>query len=337
MATTVNKTLQALRVNDPVITQVVHGYMQANSIAPFVAPVVTVEARGGKIIRFGRENLVLENTKRAPGTRIGRVHTSFSNDQFSLLQYARSGAVTAEEYEEAINGDAQIDLRTKAALRAAQAIEQDWENDVISAITNASLYETSCTEALAGTAKFSDSSSDPEVTVQSWREAVRSQIGVYPNSAVISTDVYNALKFHPIFRDRIKYTSNASVTLDMIANFFELERGIRVAQRVKVDPLTNQFVDMMPDGLFVLFYSPQDATNSTDYGTVFTPSDGADRARPSFAYTYQLRGYPIGAVERFDEDERVFLTDIIAEQQIVLTMQGATDKVGGGFLGTAVV
>lgn len=336
----IQNNLSNLRVNDPVITQVVHGYVQADSIADFVAPVVPVDVRAGKIIKFGKEQFVVTDTRRAPGSLIQRVGSTYAYENFILQQHAVSGTVTEEEYQEAINGEARVDLRANAALRAANAIAQDWEAEVIERITNANAYETSNKAVLAGTAQFSDPGSDPEKTVQAWKEAVRAQVGVYPNSAVISSDVFNALKFHPVFRDRVKYTSQASINLEMLATWLDLPGGIKVAQRVKVDPATNTLVDMMPAGTMVLFYKNSLGlveANSGRPGTIFTPANGADRAMPSFAYTYQLRGYPVATKERFNEDHRVYLTDIIAEQQIVLTGLGNTGLVGAGFLATSVV
>ena len=334
--TIVNQSLASLRINDPVIQQVVHGYVQADSIADFVAERVPVDVRAGKVIKFGKEQFAVTDTRRAPGSLIQRSVTGYDYEDFNLQQHARSGVVTEEEYQEAINGEGRIDLRVNAALKAANEIAQSWEAEVLETVTNASAYEDSCKMVLAGSAKFSDPNSDPEITIQNAKEAVRSQIGIYPNAAIMSSDVFNALKFQPSFRDRIKYTSSASVNLDMLANWFDLPAGIKVSQRVKLDGATNRLVDMMPPGTLLLFYkggtSGMLEANSGRPGTIFVPANGADRANPSFAYTYTLRGYPITTKERFNEDYRVFLTDVLVEQRIVMTGLGETGKVGAGFL-----
>lgn len=330
--------LSNARVVDPVITQVVHGYCQADSIADFVAPVVPVDVRAGKVIKFGKEQFTVSDTRRSPGTRIERVSTTYGYEDFLLQQHARAGVITEEEYQEAMYGEAKIDLRVNAAKRAAAEIAQSWEAEVINSITNPSVYETSNTAALSGVAQFSDPGSDPERTVQSWKEAVRAQIGCYPNAAIISTDVYNALKFHPIFRDRVKYTSDASVNLAMLATWFDLTGGIRVAQRVKLNPATDKLTDMMPRGTFLTFYKGDaEMVKQAGLNAVFMPLNEADKAKPSFAYTYSLRGYPVATKERFDEDYRIYLTEVLVEQKIVLTGLGDTGKVGGGFLAQSVV
>lgn len=334
-----NPSLRNLRINDPVITQVVHGYVQADSIAEFVAPLVPVNSRSGQVIRFDKSNFAVTDTRRSPGTLINRVGTSYTSDRFVLEQHAVAGEVTMEAYEEALNGDAKVDLRQNAALRAVESIAQSWEIEVIDEITNATLYEANNQEVLSGVAQFSDPGSDPERTVQAWKEAVRSQIGIYPNAAVMSTDVFNALKFHPIFRDRVKHTSSGSITKQMLETWLDLPEGIKISQRIKVNPTTGELEDIMAPGTMVLFYKNSGGLKVDNHGakTIFQLSNGADRARPSFAYTYTLRDYPVAFEERFDPDRLVYLTDIVAEQQIVLTALGANGLCGGGFLATNVV
>lgn len=323
--------LQNLRVSDPVISNIVLGYAQADSVAPFIAPVVPVSQRAGKVIKFTKEQFVVVPTKRSPGEEIKQFTSNYTSENYTVDQHAAAGKITEEEYEEALNSEARIDLRASAAQRAAQAVMQSWEKEVIDTVTNSSLFETACTSALAGTDKFSDSTSDPDVLVTEAKEAVRAQIGLYPNSAVISPKVYNALKNHPLYRDRIKYTSSGSVNLEMLAQWLDLPRGIKVASRVYLDPTTGELKDFMGDNM-LLFYNPDGGI-----GTGFTPVDSANRAVPAFAYTYSLQGYPIATPERYDDSTRSYITDVIMETSLQLTGLGASGKVGGGYLFTSVL
>lgn len=323
--------LQALRVSDPVITQVVHGYAQAQSVAPFVAPLVPVNTRSGKIVKFTKEQFAVINTERSPGDPIKQVGVFYTSDNFTVNQHAAAGKVTEEEYEEAINGEAKVDLRSAATLRATQAVMQSWEKEVITTVTNPANFEAECTVGLSGTDQFDNPACDPEVLVAEAKEAVRAQVGVYPNSAILSPKAYNALKHLEIFRDRIKYTSSGSVNLDMLAQWLELPRGIKIADRVYLGP-DGTLKDFMNDS-FLLFFQP----DGVDVGRGLLPVNGADRAVPSFAYTYGLKGYPIATPERYDDNTRSYITDVIAEQSLQLTGLGVTGKVGAGFLFTNVL
>lgn len=315
----------ALRVNDPVITNIIQGYVQADGIAPFVAPVIPVSTRSGKVITFGKEQFAVLNLTRAPGGNIQRLSTAFGTRPYYLAQDAIGAEVPEEQYQEAKNGAAKLDLRKFAVQRALAAATQSWEYRVTQAITDSTQYEPTNVAALTGTSQFSDPDSDPEKLVQDWQDIIRSQVGVYANSAVIGPAVFRALRRHPIFRDRIKYTSAGSVNLDMIAAWLNLPRGIKVNMRVKL--AANGSLEDLFANHMVLFYSPEGGI-----GEGFKPLSYSDQATPAFAYTYSLNGYPIGGVERFDEDRRVYVTDVITEQSLQLVGQGQTGKVGAAFL-----
>ena len=324
-------SLASLRVNDPVITQILHGYANGETVAPFIAPAVSVQTRAGKVIKHGKEQFAVIDLARAPGGNIQRLSNGFETSSFYLEQYAIGAEVAEEVYQEALNGEAKIDLRANAAKRAADAITQAWEAKVIEMITDTGSYETSCQAALTGTDRFDDADSDPEQLVAEWKEAVRDQVGVYPNSMLIDAHTFRALKLHPIFKDRVKYTSSSSITAEMLASWFDLSRGVRVSTRKKLGA-DGSLVDMLPKGTVVLFYSPEG-----EMGEGLTPMAYADAAKPAFAYTYTLDGYPTGGEERFDDNRRVYVTDVIAEQSIQLVGLGETGKCGSGFLATTVV
>ena len=117
----------------------------------------------------------------------------------------------------------------------------------------------------------------------------------------------------------------------MLAQWLDLPRGIKIASRVYLDPTTGQLKDFMSDSM-LLFYNPEGGI-----GQGFAPVDGANRAVPAFGYTYSLQGYPIATPERYDDDTRSFVTDVIFEQSLQLTGLGATGKVGAGYLFTSVL
>jgi len=313
-----------LRVNDPVITSVVQGYANAEGIAGFIAPTVPVTTRAGQVVRFGREDFVVMDLNRAPGATIKRVSPSFSTDSYFIRQHAIGSAVPREVYEEAINGEARIDLRSRAASRTAALLYQSWEARVIAQVYDPTRYEPGNVVAVGGpVADFDNLISDAQ-------EQVRRQIGRYANSAVIASDVFRFTKRNAVYRDRVKYTSSASINSDMIAAWWDLSRGVRVGTRQRLGN-AGRLVDMVPAGSILLFYNPEGAVNDG-----FMPADGADRAEAAFAYTYQLEGYPIAEAERYDPDNKTYVTDLIAEQDIQLVSMGETGKAGAGVLITGI-
>lgn len=336
MATQFPNVLDA-HLADRVLTQVILGYVNADSIAPFVAPVIPVTERSGKVKKFGKEMFAIVDTRRSPGDIIKSVSTGYTSEAYQLEQHAIQGEVTLEESEEAENGQARVDLRKNAALRAAETIAQSWELEVITMITNTAVYEAANQQALVGTARFDDPASQPEITVQEGKEAVRDQIGIYPNASVIDVGTYNALRFNEEFKTRIAFTNPGSVNLSMLAGWFDLPMGVMVSARKQVDPLTGLLTDIMPKGTMVLFYHPDGGMNVGKLDTpkvVFKPANDADRAKPAAWYTYQLKGYPIARTEYFEPRNQTYYTPVIAEQAIVPVGLGVNDLVGAAYLFT---
>jgi hypothetical protein len=314
-----------LRVNDPVITSVIQGYSNSEGIASFVAPVVPVPTRAGKVIRFGKENFAVMDLRRSPGGNVKRLGSSFETDTYYIRQHAIGSEVAREVYEEAMNGDAKLDLRAQAAIRTAAALQQSWEADVIDQLWDTTKYETANVIAAGGVV------ADYDNLIADAQELIRKQIGRYANSAVIGSGTSLAVRRNSVYRDRVKYTSSASINLDMIAAWWGLSRGVKAATRQRLDLTTGLLTDMVPAGSILLFYNPEGATVDG-----FLPSDQADRAEAALAYTYTLEGYPIAEEERFDADRKVFVTDLIAEQSVQVVGMGETGKVGAGVLITGI-
>lgn len=70
---------------------------------------------------------------------------------------------------------------------------------------------------------WDDYASDPERNVDDAKNAVVKSTGFEPNVMTVAYSVHQALKRHPLIKDRIKYTSSESITAAIIAKYFELD------------------------------------------------------------------------------------------------------------------
>jgi hypothetical protein len=130
-----------------------------------------------------------------------------------------------------------------------------------------------------GPAAWSGATSNPIEDILTMKRAVANQIGIRPNSAVLGTAVFDLLLTNEAILDRIKYTSADSIDTDVIARYFGLERGLRVAEgRYLASDGTLQPV--FPANGILLFYSPNGPSDS------IMPAGGANAATPAFSYTY---------------------------------------------------
>lgn len=79
--------------------------------------------------------------------------------------------------------------------------------------------------------RWNDDASDPLSNIEDWKELIRIATGMEPNTLVLGSNVRKRLKNHPDFIDRIKYTSSAAITNQVMAALFEVE-NLRVARAV---------------------------------------------------------------------------------------------------------
>lgn len=319
--------LDQVRVVDPVITQLAQGYKNAEGVASFLAPVVFVNARAGKVLVFGKEAFADLDLVRAPGANIQKVNAHFTTRAFALRQEAISWTITEEAAMEARTGAAQLDLRRYASMDAAARLMQSWEIQVANEVTNSGQYELSCIYTPTASEKWDAATSDVEIQIDDAREAVRAQIGTYPNKMVLSPEAYNALKRNKRIRDWA--TRGTIVNERVLANIFGLDE-VRVARRLKLNPNTGALENIYSKNA-VLFYQPGAASDG------FMPAVGAQYGKPAFAYTYALQGYPVSTPERFKPENRTFCGDMIVERSIELVGLGENQLVGSAFYFDSVV
>lgn len=316
--------LDQVRIIDPILTQIAQGYRNAEGVATFFAPAVSMNVRAGKTLVFGKEAFAAQSFLRAPGTNIQKISNEFGTRNFSLRQEALSWQITEENAAEAKNGAAAIDLRAYAAKDAANRLMQSWEVQVAEKVLDVTQYETGNVLDLStynsGADQFSSPTSDTEVLMDDLKEQVRSQIGCYPNKLVLSPDAFNALKRNKRIRDFMQ--RGVLVNEKTLAELYGLDE-IRVARRLKLNQTTGALENVY-NNVAILFYHPSGSTDG------FTPALDANYGNPAFAYTYTLAGYPISTPERFNVDRRVFEGDLIVERSFELVGMGETGRCGAG-------
>lgn len=337
--------LAGYRVNDAVLTAVAYGYSQAESCLPFVAPTVNVSTRSGKILQFGKEQFAVSSTKRTPYARHKRSKVSgYGTRNYVLEQHTHAAEVAFEEYEEAVNGAAGIDLKELAVLDAVARIEQSLESELFNLITSPTNFASTNQVVVSAANQFSNGGSDPEALVRTWKAAVRQKIGRYPNKALISEDVYNALTLHPEFRERTKHTRLETTDLELLAAWFGLPGGIKVAQRLQLNASTDDLEDMFPAGTMLLFVDGNAAQPGTLGPTteanqpVFVQQPGIARTTATFAQLYVLNGGLRVGQERIDYDHDVYVNTVRFDGSVVLTsIDEDEDLATAGFLATGLV
>ncbi len=296
-------TLGATRVVDPILTTVAQGYQNNLMVGMSLFPPVQVQQRGGKIIAFGKEAFMLYNTARAPGGNTQRVNYSYSDSSYALEQHALEGQVPDELMEEARTVPG-IDLQAMAIRNTQDIIALRLEKAMADLATTAGNYAASNKTTLAGTAQWSDLTtgvSDPANDIEVAKEAVRAKIGRRPNTIVMGPAVFKSLRNHPKIIDRMKYTGRDVPTVELLASLFGVSK-ILVGEAVTASD-AGAFSDVW--GKFVVVAYTETATL-------------ADLGRPSYGYTYRLRGMPMVKPAYRNENASSWIYPVTDEVQPVI-------------------
>lgn len=284
------------RIVDPVLTSAAQGYSNNTLVGGVLFPTVSVSARGGKIIQFGKEAFQLYSTGRSPGANTKRVTFGYQGAPYTLESHSLEGLVPIESMQEA--GVPGIDLGNTTTTGVQDIIALRLEKQRADVARDASKYSVGNKVTLVGTSQWSDYSgaSNPIGDVEKGKEAVRKKTGKVPNVAVISAAVFSALKQHPQILDRIKYTGRDVPTVELLASLWGLSQ-VYVGDAVFADDA----------GVFADVWGKDVVLAYTEIGTV------ADRGKPSYGYTYQLAGYPEVEVPYYERNIKSWVYPVTDE------------------------
>lgn len=296
----------AARAVDPVLTQFAIGYQQAGLVAPLLFPRVNVSQRGGSVMVFGKEQFTLPGRlPQAPGANVPRVPLAYGKQTYSITDYALDAQVPRPLAEEALAGPGvNLAMGAVAVVRNIQQLRLEVESAAL-ARTLAN-YATSNRTTLSGSSQWSNPASSPLTDVEVAKEAVRTKVGRRPNTMILGAAVLAGLRNHPVITDRIKYTGRDTVTADLLAALFGVER-IGVGDAVQSDD----------NGTFSDVWGKDVVLGFTDTASVLT------MGTPTYGATYAMTGYPLVEPERWDADSRSWIYGTSEAATPVLTAPDA--------------
>lgn len=283
------------RVVDPVLTTVARGYQNQKYVGTALYPQVNVNHRGGKVIQFGKEHFRRYNTRRAPGGSRSVVEFGYAGRPYALNQHALDGKVPIELLQDAkaVPG---IDMSSQAVNAVMEITRLELECQQAEQALNASNYASSNKTTLSGSSQWSHADSKPGKAVRDAGQVIRGKIGLLPNLLLISSTVFASLQENPSVIDRIKYTGRDSVTEEMLAKLFGVDK-VAVGSAVYAND-AGDFVDVWGKHAVLAYVSPASL---------------AQMGSPSFGYTYQLTGHPFVRQGYYDEKTDSWLYPVTDE------------------------
>ncbi len=198
---------QLKAIQDKLLTNVSNGLFQedAGFLCEQIFPTLDVVQNTGKLGKYGTGHLRLEHSLAGGRGEARRVApTVRTTDSYQLEKHALEGLVTEDDYD---NAEAPFDAEKDETLGVSELIRIGKEYAVASALTNTSILTNN--ETLSGTSQFSDyQNSDPLSKFKTAMAAGKANGGVIFNTVIMSWEVKNVLKYHPMILDQLGFKYN---------------------------------------------------------------------------------------------------------------------------------
>lgn len=215
-APTLNKT----HINKP-LTQISVAYIQDDKeyIADKVFPVLPVDKKSDSYFIYDKETFLRAMAE----DRSGATESEGSGYDVDTATYnCRQKSIHKDVPSDvAANTDAPLNADRDATEFVTQGLLKKREVDFATAYCKAGVWTNQAT--LSGTTQWSHTSSDPYSAIKSAKRTVQLNIGVKPNKMIIGPQVLDALSNHPDLKDRYKYTTSESLTVEMLSRILDID------------------------------------------------------------------------------------------------------------------
>lgn len=241
-----------------VLNNILIGYQQAeeNFIAEKVFPIVPVKQSSGKYWEFDITSWnEARMQKRADGTKSASTKFKKTKKTYDTEAEALSIPITWKSLEEA-DDVLQLEKAHISFLHNQDMIMR--EQRFGTAFFTTGIWTGTKDGAditLDATEKFDQVGSDPIGVIRGAILGVKKKTGFRPNKVVAGAEVHEAIVEHPEVIERTKYTSNKSVTRDMIKELLEVDEYV-VAEAVSSVDGEMGFVF---DNHVLVCYTPKEA------------------------------------------------------------------------------
>lgn len=284
--------LQALRVQDPVLTNLAQGYHNLELVSEVLMPTVEIDKEAGKIPKFGRLAFRLPSTVRnLRGTSNRLDPEDITAIDVALEEHDVEYAIDYREENEAI-----FSLRQFALNTTQDVIALGREKEVATLALDESKYDSGNKVTLSGTSKITSKQADIFAMFDTGIRAVKRAIGRKPNVCVIAGDVWAALKEHPAVIEKLKYSQVAIVTPEVFAKLIGIDT-VKIGEAVYEE--SSQLKDIWSDAIVLAYVAPRSAERK---GTVYEPSYGYTVRRQGglFVDTYKENGGKLEVIRTTD-------------------------------------
>ncbi|AIC20205.1 hypothetical protein EY04_15215 [Pseudomonas chlororaphis] len=270
--------LKALRVVDPVLTNLARGYRNAQYIGEGLFPIALIDKEAGTIPLFGKEAFEVYDTERAIRAQ-SNIMTPDDLDGLDVVLREHDIAYPVDYREKS---ESMFDAEARASRRVVNTIDLRREVTCAKLAQNPGTFPAGSKVTLSGSSQWSNGGGDPIADVERGKEVVRSRIGIRPNTIAMGASVYQSLKFHPKLQEALGSNERKLITLEHLKALFGID-DIRIGEALAGSVNT---ADIWSDNLTLAYVAKPAGDSQADY------------EEPSFGYTLRRKGMP--EIDTFD-------------------------------------
>ena len=269
---------------DSMLTNISVSYIQNQAlyIASRVFPMLPVDKQSDQYFTFDKDDWFRdEAAPRAPATESVGSGYRYGKDRYDATVYAFHKDVddqTRANADNPLNPDREA--TEFVTQRMLMRMERDWATQYFAPVWGSNLVGAPTAPGAGGFLQWDQANSDPVGDIEAARAAMVGTTGFLPNTLVIGYDVWVALKQHPAIYDRIKWTTADSITEQILARYFEVDR-IFVARAIwnpTAEGKPGQFQFVYGKNALLCYSAPNAGLQTPTAGYAFTwrgVSDGA--------------------------------------------------------------
>ncbi len=301
----------------PTLTNLSLGYANQEFIADRIFPIVPRDTDTGEFYGSGMEMFTREQDVRGLKDRANAV-----DHDYRKFTYAATEHSLLEEIPVKL-----IDQAQKSGVAAVLRIEQDAGNivtqklalgreiDFATQLRATTSYATGSSTTLTGTAQFNDyANSDPIGAIDSYKETIRSKVGVGPNVGIIPRPVFRKLRSHPKVKAEAGQKDGKSLSEDQLADLLELDRILVPSAVFNSAPgdITDTFTsgDVWGKDMMLLRVSERAGLNQLSFGYLFRVRYATNQRMLAEFRTWDEEDRRLHVVEgNYTEDRKIALPE----------------------------
>lgn len=210
------------------LTNVSVRYNWTEGIADQVFPEVPVQKESDQYFIYSRDHLRLDETIRANRAESNEVGYDHSTATYTLEEHALKELISDRDRN---NADAPLNLDMDVTEDLTQRIMIRREVEVANIAFTTGSWANNATVGSA--TAWNTSASNPISDVLTATASVLQNGFIRPNSAVLGWTPFSLSKINSVTTDRIKYTSRESITPEILAGLFDLDK-VLIGQAARI-------------------------------------------------------------------------------------------------------